>query len=297
VFGAVSLAATLVAAWSAVAAPLPQRAPPVAAIAAGPAAQQPPQPLPRQVYVWAPADWPQPARLNLTPSGPAPINPPIRLQTTPGEVTISWAAAAWLPPELPGVVPHSGAAPNPPPLRGQTIPAEVLVSWAPPAWPPAPRRVVYIPPRQAPITTRGSSQSKSRSGLRLGSATFLGIGKAQSIGRNALSAIPPVWPYPVVLQVFSGAYKMIYLYPPPLPTETPSVNLAFDISSILGINNPIISLSSQGYPVPAAINSPQSGLLQAFFVQMSVINQYPKLTIYIQTALGDRYNVIFSPPL
>jgi hypothetical protein len=90
---------------------------------------------------------------------------------------------------------------------------------------------------------------------------------------------------------------MIYLYPPPLPAQTPSVNLAFDISSILGINNPIVSLSSQGYPVPTAINSPQSGLLQAFFVQMSVINQYPKLTIYIQTALGDRYNVIFSPPL
>jgi hypothetical protein len=104
------------------------------------------------------------------------------------------------------------------------------------------------------------------------------------------------WPYPVVLSVFSSLYR-IYLYPPPLPKQTPSVNLAFDISSILGIKNPIVLMSSQGDPAPSTITSPISGLLQAILVRMSVLNQYPKLSIYIQTALGDRYSVIFSPPL
>lgn len=147
IFGAVSLAATLVAAWTATAAPLPQTAPqliPPAII--GP----PPARLPFDVLQsWAvlPPVPPTSHLLNPPISGPTPQAPPISGGASVGEaVLVQWLPPPPYPPQAVNLDPPiAGPAPQNPPFRGGArAPDATFVQWIPP--PPNPPQAVNLDP-------------------------------------------------------------------------------------------------------------------------------------------------------
>ncbi len=145
-----ALAATVMVAWTAVAAPLPQQNLGVAAFAAAPMAAPPSstRALVEIQAAWAPAPWTQPEPPQFTPS--VPQAPPIRTQSVPAEVLIGWLPAAPAPVLADNLSPPiSGPAPQAPPVRVQSVPTEILVGWIPPP-PQAPVAVNLDPPIAGP---------------------------------------------------------------------------------------------------------------------------------------------------
>lgn len=149
IFGAVSLVATLVAAWSASAAPLPQRPsflPPLAAN--GPPPYTPGTPAAILAW-WQPAPFLPPAAVNLDPpiAGPPSQPPPLNGgAAVPLAIFVQWVPPPSLPPSAILLEPPiGGPVPQAPPVNGGAqVSKAVLVQWLPP--PPLPPGAINLDP-------------------------------------------------------------------------------------------------------------------------------------------------------